>query len=148
MLWPTTVPCQLGAMCEIRPRSTPGVAKKYRDGAKQTNRAVRRALIIRHGCGGLHEFSELRALILRLRCVYLMTSLCSYIIHSLTRVVLTTQLKQSDDVASAMAKGNVGTVSVYASNTLSYKSCIKLNNYLDEFRLCKRKYKIKAIGII
>lgn len=81
--------------------------------------AVRRALIIRHGCGGLHEFSELRALILRLRYVYLMTSLCSYIIHSWTRVVLPSQLKQSDDVASGMAKGNVGTVSVYASNMLS-----------------------------
>lgn len=43
MLCPTTVPCQLVAMCEIRPRSTPDVAKKYRDRAERPNSGPRTA---------------------------------------------------------------------------------------------------------
>lgn len=43
MLCPTAIPCQLVAMCEIRPRSTPDVAKKYRDRAERPNGGPRTA---------------------------------------------------------------------------------------------------------
>lgn len=43
MLCPTADPCQLVAMCEIRPRSTPDVAKKYRDRAERPNGGPRTA---------------------------------------------------------------------------------------------------------